>query len=69
MNNKKLYRSIADKKLCGVCGGIAEYFDLDPTVIRLLWVVMTLFTAAFPGVLAYIICALIVPQQNQLPEP
>ena len=69
MNNKKLYRSMADKKLCGVCGGIAEYFDLDPTLIRLLWVVMTLFTAAFPGVLAYIICAIIVPQQNQLPEP
>jgi phage shock protein C len=67
--NKKLYRSMADRKLCGVCGGIAEYFDLDPTVIRLLWVVMTLFTAAFPGVLAYIICAIIVPQQNQLPEP
>jgi phage shock protein C len=67
MNNKKLYRSLADKKLCGVCGGIAEYFELDPTIIRLLWVVMTLFTAAFPGVLAYIICALIVPQQNQLP--
>ena len=67
--NKKLYRSMADKKLCGVCGGIAEYFDLDPTLIRLLWVVMTLFTAAFPGVLAYIICAIIVPQQGQLPEP
>ncbi|MBR2771862.1 MAG: PspC domain-containing protein [Bacteroidales bacterium] len=69
MSNKKLYRSLADRKLCGVCGGIAEYFDLDPTIIRLLWVVMTLFTAAFPGVLAYIICAIIVPQQGQLPEP
>lgn len=65
---KKLYRSMADKKLCGVCGGIAEYFDLDPTIIRLVWVVMTLFSAAFPGVLAYIICAIIVPQQKQLPE-
>jgi phage shock protein C len=69
MNNKKLYRSMVDKKLCGVCGGIAEYFNLDPTIIRLLWVVMTLFTAAFPGVLAYIICTLIVPQQDQLPNP
>lgn len=68
MSNKKLYRSMADKKLCGVCGGIAEYFDLDPTIIRLLWVVMTLFTTVFPGVLAYIICALIVPQQGQMPE-
>ena len=69
MSNKKLYRSMVDKKLCGVCGGIAEYFELDPTVIRLLWVVMTLFTTVFPGVLAYIICAIIVPQQGQLPEP
>ena len=69
MSNKKLYRSTTDKKICGVCGGIAEYFDLDPTIIRLLWVVLTLFTAAFPGVLAYLICALIVPQQKQLPNP
>lgn len=59
---KKLYRSM-DNKIFGVCGGIAEYFDLDPTIIRLLWVVATLFTAAFPGVLAYIICALIIPKQ------
>ena len=59
---KKLYRS-NDKKLCGVCGGIAEYFELDPTIIRLLWILATLFTAAFPGVLAYIISALIIPKQ------
>ncbi|MBQ8956888.1 MAG: PspC domain-containing protein [Bacteroidales bacterium] len=37
MNNKKLYRSMADKKLCGVCGGLGEYFEVDPTLIRLLW--------------------------------
>lgn len=67
--NKKLYRSIANKKLSGVCGGIAEYFNLDPTIIRILWVVLTLFSAAFPGVLAYIICALIMPQQNQIENP
>ena len=67
--NKKLYRSFANKKLSGVCGGIAEYFDLDPTIIRILWVVLTLFSAAFPGILAYIICALIMPQQNQIENP
>ena len=65
---KKLYRS-NDKKICGVCGGIAEYFDLDPTIMRLLWVVLTLFTTVFPGVLAYIICALIVPQQAVADSP
>lgn len=66
---KKLFRSNTDKRLCGVCGGIAEYFELDPTIIRLLWVVLTLFSTVFPGVLAYIICALVVPKQNQLANP
>lgn len=56
---KKLYRSQSDKKLCGVCGGIAAYFDIDSTVIRLLWVLATLFFGS--GVLCYIICALIMP--------
>ena len=65
--NKKLYRSIADKKLCGVCGGIGEYFDLDPTLIRILWIVFALLGGS--GLLAYIICAIIMPSQNQLPNP
>ncbi len=57
--NKRLYKSTTDKKLCGVCGGIAEYFDLDPTVIRLAWVVFTLFGGS--GILAYIIAAIVMP--------
>ena len=56
---KKLYRS-NDKKLCGVCGGIAEYLDMDPTVMRIIWVFLAL--AAGCGILAYLICALIMPQ-------
>lgn len=67
MNNKKLYRSMAEKKLCGVCGGLAEYFDIDPTLVRILWVIFTLMGGT--GLLAYIICAVIMPQQNQLPNP
>jgi len=67
MNNKKLYRSSTDKKLCGVCGGLGEYFELDPTIIRLLWVIFTFCGGA--GLIAYIISALIMPQQNQLPNP
>ena len=63
--NKKLYRSMADKKLCGVCGGLGEYFEVDPTLIRLLWVIFTFCGGA--GLLAYIVCAIIVPQQGQLP--
>ena len=66
MEKKKLYRSMTDKKLCGVCGGIAEYFDIDPTLVRLLWVCASLFSACFPGLLAYIICAIVVPQYKKV---
>ena len=62
---KKLYRSESDKKLCGVCGGIAEYFAIDSTVIRLLWVLATLFLGS--GVICYIICALIMPTKKDEP--
>ena len=59
--NKKLYRSDRDKKLCGVCGGIAEYFGLDSTLVRLGWALITLAGGA--GVLAYIVCAIIIPER------
>ena len=49
--------------LCGVCGGIAEYFGVDPTLVRLLWVFGTLFVGA--GIVAYIISAIIIPDQPQ----
>lgn len=55
---KRLKKS-ADKKLCGVCAGIAEYFKLDPTIIRLAWVVFTLLGGS--GILAYIIAAIVMP--------
>lgn len=61
MNGKKLYKSRNDKKISGVCAGIAEFFGIDPTLIRLLWAVVTLFTVG-TGVLAYIICAIIIPE-------
>ena len=56
---KRLYKSSTDKKVCGVCGGIANYFDVDPTVIRLIWVIFTL--AGGSGLIAYIIAAIIMP--------
>lgn len=56
---KRLFRSTTDSKLLGVCGGFAEYFDTDPTLVRVLWVAITLFFGT--GILAYIICALIMP--------
>ena len=55
---KKLYKSLKDRKIAGVCGGIAEYFDIDSNVIRILWVI---FASAFgTGILPYIVCAIIL---------
>lgn len=59
---KKLYRSTQDKKLCGVCGGLAEYLDMDPTIIRLIWAILTVFAGM--GILLYIISALVIPTDN-----
>jgi phage shock protein C len=59
--SKKLYRSRTDRKLAGVCGGIGAYFEVDPVLIRLLWIVFTL--AGGGGVVAYLIAWLIVPEE------
>ncbi|MBO5702425.1 MAG: PspC domain-containing protein [Clostridia bacterium] len=61
--DKKLYKSNINKKLCGVCGGIAEYFGIDPTLVRLAWVLFTLLGGA--GILAYIISAIVIPDHPQ----
>lgn len=60
---KRLYKSREDKKLCGVCGGIAEYFELDPTIIRLAWVAFTLLGGS--GIIAYIIAAIVMPDKKE----
>ena len=57
---KRLTRSSTDRKLAGVCAGIAEYFDLDPTLIRIGWVIFSLLGGS--GLLAYIICAIVMPE-------
>ena len=64
METKRLYRSRSQTMLFGVCGGIAEYFQLDPTLVRLGWVVLSVFSAGFPGLLIYIIFALVVPLES-----
>lgn len=61
MENKKLYKSSIDKKLDGVCAGIANYFGIDPTLIRIGWVLMSLVW--FTGVIAYIVCAIVIPRE------
>lgn len=63
---KRLYKIEQGKKLDGVCGGIAEYFDVDPTLIRLVWI---LFTAcAGSGIIAYIIAAIVMPRKSDVIE-
>ena len=61
MSYKRLTKS-RDKKIWGVCGGIAEYFDMDPTVVRIIWLIAVL--GAGTGVLAYLIAALLMPDPD-----
>lgn len=62
MAQKKLYLS-NDKQLCGVCGGIGEYLDIDPTIVRVVYLCLSLFSAGFPGLLVYLILYAIIPQK------
>lgn len=60
---KKLYLS-KDKKIAGVCGGVGEYFDIDPTLIRLGLIVLTVLTGILPGIIGYIIAVIIIPKKS-----
>lgn len=59
---KKLYKS-TDKKISGVCAGVAEYFDVDPTIVRVIYALLTFFTLGLMGVSIYAILAFIIPQR------
>lgn len=61
---KRLCLSTTDKKIAGVCGGVAKYFGLDPTLVRLAYVILVIFGGT--GILLYIICALIIPREDQI---
>ena len=58
----KLTKSRNDRMVAGVCGGIAAYFDMDPTLVRVGYVLLSFFTAAFPGVILYAILAVVMPE-------
>ena len=58
---KKLYRS-SNRILAGVCGGIAEYFNIDPTVVRVLYAALSVFSVGFPGLLLYILLLILIPE-------
>ena len=58
---KRLFRSRENKVLAGIFGGLGDYFDIDPTVLRLGWLLVFVFTGIFPGLLAYIVAIIVVP--------
>ena len=58
---KKLYRNTQNKMIAGVCAGVADYFNIDPTIVRILWVLVGLM--AFAGVILYIVCMFIIPEK------
>jgi phage shock protein C len=62
---KKMYRS-SNRILAGVCGGIAEYLDIDPTVIRVLYAVLSIFSVGFPGLLLYLILLVLIPNEGEI---
>lgn len=61
---KRLTRSTNDRMLAGICGGLANYLEVDPTVVRLIFALATFFTVLFPGVLIYLIMWIVVPKEN-----
>lgn len=63
MADKRLYRSRSSRMLAGVCGGIAEYFNLDPTVIRIAWVIFCAIGGS--GILAYFVAGMIMPNEPE----
>ena len=65
---RRLTRSRRHKLIAGVCGGLAEYFEMDPTVVRVAYVLISIVSAAFPGILAYIILMFVMPSP-EAPAP
>lgn len=63
---KRLYKSTDDKVIFGVMGGLGEYFDVDPVILRAGYTAFSFFTGLFPGVLAYIFMAIIVPKKDKI---
>lgn len=61
MEEKRLTKSLDNRMICGVCGGIGDYFKIDPTVIRLIWAILT-FCSVGSGIIVYIIAAIIMPE-------
>jgi phage shock protein C len=61
---KRLKRSNKQRMIAGVCGGLAEYFQVDPTLVRIIYVAVSILSVAFPGILVYIILWVIIPRSE-----
>ncbi len=59
-----LRRSVANRHIAGVCGGLAEYLGIDPTVVRVVYVLLSIFSAGFPGILVYILLWVLIPERE-----
>ena len=64
----RLHRSSGNRMLAGVCGGLADYLDMDPTIVRLLFALVTLGTALMPCLIVYIVMAIVVPSDGVAEE-
>lgn len=67
-SNKRLTRSVRDRKIGGVCGGLAGYLGLDPSLVRLGYVLLSLCVAAFPGLIVYVAACFIIPEETNNPS-
>jgi phage shock protein PspC (stress-responsive transcriptional regulator) len=63
--SRRLRRSRTDRQIAGVMGGLAEYFNLDPTLLRVIYVIGSIVSAAFPGVLVYLVLWLVIPEAGE----
>lgn len=61
---KKLVRSRRFRMIAGICGGIGEYLEIDPTIVRVLYILLSVMTAAFPGILLYLLLLFIIPNEQ-----
>jgi phage shock protein C len=66
IHNKRLYKSKENKVIAGVMGGLGEYFEIDPVFLRVVYIFVSVFTAIFPGIIAYILMALIMPEKPKI---
>lgn len=66
---KRLYRSRSERMIGGVCGGIGKYLEIDPTVIRLLFLLLAFLSGGVPAIIAYIILLFVVPEEPMAAEP